>query len=223
MSPELAHDVALDREQAFLLYATFCGDLEKTAHALNIRPAQVLAMADEEGWNNKLKAILDLKKSARPGDIERGINRALNFVMAHKFRMFLERVLFRITGMSQPEFDKYLLQHESKDGTFDRMTTRSLADLASAMEKAHAMSYMALNDTAPERARRKTTDDDSTSSGELNVRIAEAMAQVRASKTPRAVLFDAQVAQGGRLAADSRKPVVIEPTKPTKPYDSDEH
>ena len=100
-NPEDAQEVVFDREQAFLLYATFCGDLEKTAHALNVRPVEVLRMVDEEGWNERLKAILELKKSGRPGDIERAINRALNFVMAHKFRLFLERVLFRLTGMAR--------------------------------------------------------------------------------------------------------------------------
>jgi hypothetical protein len=68
---ELQNSVAhIDRENAFLLYATFTGDLERTAHALNVRACDVLLMADEEKWNEKLKPILDLKKSTKPGDIE---------------------------------------------------------------------------------------------------------------------------------------------------------
>lgn len=213
--PDEGHDIKLDREQAFLLYATFCGDLEKTAHALGVRPVEVLRMVDEEGWNERLKSIIELKKSGRPGDIERAINRALNFVMAHKFRLFLERVLVRITGMNAAEFELYLLTQENKDGSFSRLSTRALADLASAMEKAQAMTYQALNDTAPERVKRKVAEDDSTSGGELHARIAEAMAQAKMSRTPRAALFDAQLAAG----ADTVKALVV----PANPLDNDNH
>jgi hypothetical protein len=63
--------VKFDIEQAFQLYATFCGDVERTAHALNVSPVDVLRTADEERWSERLKSILELKKSARPGDIVR--------------------------------------------------------------------------------------------------------------------------------------------------------
>jgi len=214
-SPEDAQEVVFDREQAFLLYATFCGDLEKTAHALNVRPVEVLRMVDEEGWNERLKSIIELKKSGRPGDIERAINRALNFVMAHKFRLFLERVLSRVTGMSPEEFETYLLMSENKDGEFRKLSTRALADLASAMEKAQAMSYMALNDTAPERVKRKMAEDDSTAGGELHARIAKAMAEVKLSRSPRAALFDAQVTVGGKITKEI--------TVSAHPNNSDDH
>lgn len=217
ISIENADGVQLDREQAFLLYATFCGDVEKTAHALNIRAVDVLRVVDEEGWNEKLKSIIELKKSGRPGDIERAINRALNFVMAHKFRLFLERVLFRITGMEAEEFEQYLLTNETKDGSFKRLSTRALADLASAMEKAQAMTYMALNDSSPERVKRKQTEDDSTAGGELHARIAEAMSRVREAKTPRAQLLDAQIAMGNKIVKELPK------STPPNPLDDDDH
>lgn len=223
-SPEDAQEVVFDREQAFLLYATFCGDLEKTAHALNVRPVEVLRMVDEEGWNERLKSIIELKKSGRPGDIERAINRALNFVMAHKFRLFLERVLSRVTGMSPEEFETYLLTNETKDGSFSRLSTRALADLASAMEKAQAMSYSALNDTAPERVKRKTAEDDSTAGGELHARIAKAMAEVKLSRSPRAALFDAQVSVSQATAPVAVRPKLPPPPeKPGNPLDNDDH
>jgi hypothetical protein len=216
-NPEDAQEVVFDREQAFLLYATFCGDLEKTAHALNVRPVEVLRMVDEEGWNERLKSIIELKKSGRPGDIERAINRALNFVMAHRFRLFLERVLLRITGMGAEEFESYLLMSENKDGAFRKLSTRALADLASAMEKAQALTYQALNDTAPERVKRKTAEDDSTAGGELHARIAKAMAEVKLSRSPRAALFDAQVSTAQALAVTT----VRAEAKVATPYDKE--
>jgi hypothetical protein len=215
-----AQYVTFDREQAFLLYATFCGDLERTAHALNIRPVELLRAVDEEGWNERLKGILELKKSNRPGDIERAINRALNFVMAHRLRLFLERVLHRVTGMTPEELETYLLTKETKDGQFKAISTRALADLATAIEKAQAMTYMALNDSAPERAKRKTETDDSGSGGELHVRIAEAMAKVKASRSPRGALLDAQIKAGERASAETK---LAGAAASVSPYNDDSH
>lgn len=210
-------DIKFDREQAFLLYATFCGDVEKTSHALSIRPVDVLKMAEEEGWNNQLKNILEMKKSGRPGDVERAVNRALNFVQSHRMRLFVERILHKLVSMDNKEVEEYIFSdHSSKDGVaFKRLTTRAIADLASAMEKAQALSYQALNDTAQDRAKRKESGDDSDSGGELHAKIAAAMAKVRASSTPRAQLFDAQISVGQTLAQEAEKPV--------NPYASDEH
>jgi hypothetical protein len=210
------NDLKVDRANAFMLYATFCGDVVRTAAALGVTSVTVLKMADEENWAEQLKPILELKKSQRPGDIERAINRALNFVQAHQARMFLQRVLQRMTGFTQEELEEYLLTDRSaKDGSqFKRLSTRALADLASALEKAQSLTYMALNDTAQERVRRKE-DDSSGSASDLHLKIAEAMGKVKASNTPRALLFDAQLA----VAQD----VVVKSIVPPSPLDNDEH
>lgn len=219
---ELQKQVAhIDRENAFLLYAAFTGDVERTAHALNIRACDVLLMADEERWNEKLKPILELKKSSRPGDIERAINRALNFVQAHRMRMIIERVVQRLTGMTGEEMEQYLfsettLGKDGKERIYKRLTTRALADLASAIEKCHAMSYMALSDSTQERTKRKDEGGE-VAAGDMHVKIAEAMQKAAASKTPRAQLFDAQVAIGQEVAPTAIKP----PEDDT--YTPDEH
>jgi hypothetical protein len=208
-------EIKIDRANAFLLYATFCGDVVRTGAALGVPATQVLRMADEENWNDQLRAILELKKSARPGDIERAINRALNFVQAHRLRMFLERVIQRVTGMNADEFETYLLSSTTSKGeTVPKLSTRALADLASALEKAQALTYMALNDTAQERVRRK--EEDSTgNSTEMHLQIAEAMKSVRTSNTPRAALFDAQLSVAQEIVASA--------TVPVSPLDNDNH
>lgn len=201
----------IDRENAFLLYATFCGDIERTAHALNISGAAVLKVAEDEGWNKKLAGIIELKRSNKPGDVERAINRALNFVQAHQFRLFVQRVISRVTGFTEDELRDYLLTGFTKEGkSFAKLTTRALADLASAMEKAQAMSYLALNDTAQERIKRNETIDDKSSGGELYAKIAAAAAEVRKSESPRAVLFDAQL----QVAAETTKTARKDPATP---------
>lgn len=210
-------DVIFDREQAFLLYATFCGDVIKTAAALNIRAAELLRMVDEEGWAGRLATIIELKKSNRPGDIERAVNRALNFVQAHRLRMFVERVIHKLEGMSADEMAEYMFHdHGSKDGQqFKRLNTRAVADLASAMEKAHALSYMALNDSTGERVKRKEGGEEGVSAGDMHARIAAAMSEANVSDTPRAQLFDAQVSTGSRKTAElARVP---------NPADNDDH
>jgi len=207
--------IAIDRENAFMLYAAFTGDLERTAAALGVRPMDVLRVAQEEEWNEKLKPILDLKKSSKPGDIERAINRALNFVQAHRLRMVIERVIRRLTGMSAEELESYLFTSSTKaGGEIAKLSTRALADLASAVEKCHAMTYQALNDSMPERARRNDGNG-GIEAGDMHAKIAEAMRKAAASKTPHAQVFDArlEVAQ-----AEIGQPVP-EPEPEISPYD----
>lgn len=207
----------VNRENAFLLYATFCGDIVRTAAALNVSATTVLRMSDEENWPEQLKPILELKKSTKPGDIERAINRALNFVQAHRARMFLNRVLNRVIGMSDAELEEYLLTGGAgKDGIIPvkRLTTRALADLASALEKCHALTYAALNDSTAERVKRKESDD-GIGATDMHLKLAQAFENVRASRTPRAQLFDAQLSTAQEQAAQA--------VKPQSPLDNDEH
>jgi hypothetical protein len=210
-----------DRENAFQLYATFCGDLQRTAAALNVRPVDVLRVVDEEGWNDRLKDIIALKNSARPGDVERAMNRAYNYVQARRFQIVVERIITRLYNFDREEMEDYIFQNASKRTTgaaeesTRKLTTRALADLASALEKAQVLSYMALNDTTQERVKRNEKPDGDSSALELHQQIAAAMAKVRASNTPRAALFDAQLAVGQQLVAEA--------TKPTNPHDDDDH
>ena len=209
----------IDREQLFVLFATFCGDAERTAHAADLRAVDVLRVADEEGWLERLKPILELKKSNRPGDVERAINRALNFSQAHRMRLTVERVLHKIAKFTDEELSEYMFTDvQTKTGCkYSKLTTRALADLASAMEKAQAMSYQALADTTQDRTRRKEQTEDENAGGDMMVRIADAMSKVRASTTPRAQLVDAQL-----TVADQQRQETLAIKKP-HPNDNDDH
>lgn len=211
------NEQALDREQAFLIYATFAGDVERSAHALGLRSVDVLKIAEEDGWLDRLKPILEMKKSNAPGDFERACNRALNFAQAHRFRLFVERVIQKLVLMKDDELSDYLFASETIKGgaVMKKLATRGLADLASAMEKAQAMSYQALSDTATDRARRDEKADGAESGGELHAQIAKAMSAVRQSRTPRALLFDGQIQIAENLMAAANKPV--------NPNDNDDH
>lgn len=166
-----------DLENVFMLYATFCGDVERTAHAASLKPSVVMDLAQQHGWNERLRGIIELKNSGRPGDVERAINRALNFVQAHRYRGFLERVIQRVCSMDAGEMDDLLisLQYVEEGKSIKKLSTRPLADLAAALEKCHAMTYSALNDSATERKARDERPDSEVSGGELHAVIARAM------------------------------------------------
>lgn len=226
MIPIDTTEIDFDRAQVFLLFATFAGDVVRTAHAAGCRPVDVLRVADEEGWTAKLAPILELQKSQRPGDVERAINRALNFAQCHRMRLFLERVLHRVCGMKKEELEEYIMTNKTnktdKNGFGTKvLSTRALADLATALEKTQAMTYQALGDTAQDRGRRKEQSaGDDTNAGELHVRIAAAMSAVKASATPRAQLFDAQLTLAASQVAEAAKTAKAEAT-PGNPYNED--
>lgn len=196
-------DLIVDKENAFLLYATFCGDIVKTAHALGVPPEAVTRAADGLKWNEKLAPILALKKSTRPGDIERAMNRALNFVQAHQLRLFVSRCIQRFIGMSDGELVEFIFQGgqpgEIGAKTRSVISTRGIADLASAMEKCQAMSYQALNDTTSERVKRSESADSEVTASDMHARIAAGMSAVAADNSPQAKLLDAQLAEAARL------------------------
>lgn len=233
---ELASRVAhLDRENAFLVYATFVGDLERTAAALNIRPLDVVRMADEGHWMDRLKPLLELSKSSKPGDVERVINRALNFVQAHRMRMVIERALNRLTGMTVEEFEDYIFtsqEYDGKKGTsrVKRLSARALADLAAAIEKCHSMTYAALGDTAKERQSRDEGGSE-TAANDMYLKIAAAAQKVAKDNSPRAQLFDAQLEIATEKAEQAIKPspmpTLVKRAKPepeplpVAPYDKD--
>lgn len=204
-----------DRSAVFLLYAANLGDVAKTAFAVGLDPVQLLRVADEEGWNKKLEPILEKIKSQRPQEFERGLNRCINFVQAFRFRQILERTIKLMTGWSDAELVEYLTPESvSKAGVCSRkLSTRALADAASALEKAHSLTYQALGDTASERIKRPPADDSGGSALDLHAKIAAALGSVSASKSPRALLLDAQIEQ----AEEAKKLALI----PKKPVDDD--
>src|SRR5688572_22843964 len=104
-----ASEVEFDSAQVFLLYATFAGDAVRTAHAAGLRVVDVVRVARDEGWDTKLAPIIELSRSQRPGDLDRAINRAVNFSQCHRMRLFLERVLSRVSGMNAEELEQYIL------------------------------------------------------------------------------------------------------------------
>lgn len=201
------------KESGFLMFALFCGDIVRTAHALNVAPEVIRSLAVEHAWDAKLRPIVDLKQSSRPGDVERAMNRAVNFVQAHRWRSFLEVVMNELTGMNRQEIRAYIFATETdKDGIqTKKFTTRALADLSSAIEKCHALTYIALNDTATERKGRDSSEDGEHAAAELHLKLAEAMAKAAGpSRTIGGMIAEQQLEIASEIA-------MANPVKPLEP------
>lgn len=153
MSTKLVDKNKVDVAQAFLMFMLTAGDCERTALALDIDVAHVRQMSEAEGWPEKVKRVSVMSKSGRPGDYERSVNRALNFIQAQTLREQVNRLLREVTDMT----DEELLSRacvRTRDGG-QQLSAKFLVDLTSAAEAVHRMTYASLSDTATERAERE--------------------------------------------------------------------
>lgn len=204
--------IELDVDQVFMLYAAFCGDVSKTAHSAGISRTQVEDLALEYGWPERIKSLVDLTQGAKPGDVERGINRAMNFVQAHRWRIFLEgtlRALAKVGTDGDAMLDLFTTEKRNKDGAVvERVfSARALADISTALEKVHWMTYQALNDSPQERAKRVEKPADDAAQADVHARLAAALAAMRAN-SPRTQLEDAQTELAAHLSTKTEAHLV---------------
>jgi hypothetical protein len=175
-------EIVAEPEEVFRLFAMFVGDLERTAVAAHLPLEQVAEMSEAGNWTSRIKVLIRLQKSGIPGDVERGVNRAINFIQADRMRRVIERVINTLNNMSADEMLANLLSvTEDRNGNItSKILTRPFADLATALEKCHAMTYQALNDTATDRKGRSENEDSaSASAGEMHLALVDAMSKAR--------------------------------------------
>lgn len=146
----------LDVSQILLTFVALCGDVPKTAEALNLDPQVVQQLADAEGWDLKIQRVTLMAKSGKPGDFERAQNKALAFVQGHRIRSLLDKVIQRFAGMDADEICEEMTV-TSKYGRV--MSARFFTDLAAASQKANDLCFMALGDTVGERTQRDDAPD----------------------------------------------------------------
>lgn len=162
----------IDVSQCFLTFMMLVGDVEKTAAALDLDPALVARLADEEGWDLKIQRVSLLQKGEQPGDYERAVNRALCFVQAHQTSQLLDRLL---AVLSKQENDDLIstLSAPSKFGLV--LSAKLFSDLTAAMEKCHQMKYAALGDTVKERDTRSEGEDGVNNANALHAAVVAAL------------------------------------------------
>lgn len=147
MSRETVHKDGLNVAQIFQTYLTFGGDVDRTAAATGVSRADVRALAIDEKWADRVAELNELR-DGDPRDVQIQINRAVNYVQAHRLRSIVDTMIAHISKL-QPEELAGLFTKTTKDGA--EFTARPLTDLVKAAEACQQMSARALGDTVAER------------------------------------------------------------------------
>lgn len=171
--------VKYDVEAAFELFIQFTGDYARTAAALNVPPAVIVEMAEEFGWHARLKELFELKRSGKPGDLERALNRALNFVIANQYRNVLQRLVRHFHQLGSEGLLKELTVIKcDKDGNevTRSFNAKAVSDLAAAIQKMTDCTYAALNDSLGERTRRNERGENEIPIGSIHQVISQSIA-----------------------------------------------
>src|SRR5208282_2966538 len=103
----------LNVSQIFQTYITFCGDTKRTALAMDIDEQTIKDLASDERWVDKIAEWNELREGD-PRDVQIQINRAVNYVQAHRLRAVLDRVVSHLSTMTGEELVE-LLTRRSKD------------------------------------------------------------------------------------------------------------
>jgi hypothetical protein len=199
-------DLPFDREQAFIIYASLGGHVPKTSAALGVSEEDIFTAEKEGDWRGRIKALTKLRESGRPGDVERAINRAVNFAQAARMRSVLDRLISKFVRMSDDELIELCISmvvksSKNKDVVAAeevRVSTRAFADLSSALEKIHTLSYLALSDGATERRHRAEHEEDSGGKANLkdiHAALSDAVSKAAGEQSTRSILFTEQSAQ----------------------------
>ena len=170
----------VDQARAWMCYAAFSGDVEKTALAAKVSATAVRALEHDFRWAEKLKR---LKTGAGESDAERVANRAVNYIQAQRMRDVLDRALRLLD--SEEELMKAMVRFKfARDGDVEKIeiNPKAILDLAKALEAAQNMSYRALGDRVATTAQGVDgTEKGSTlAAGVANVRsVIDALADLR--------------------------------------------
>jgi hypothetical protein len=209
----------VDEAQLFSIYATFCGDVFKTAAAAGITPQAVTEHAEANNWLERIRSLIDLKEKDNSGEIERSLSRSLNFVQVSRYRLCIERMLRNIERKSDDELmDMMVTRTYDKEGNVTRvsMSAKIFAEMATAMEKVHWMSYQSLMDAPTDRAgRREKPRADLELAEDIHAKIAKTLAGT--SVDPIGMLADSYKKVVETPSPASEPTIFTSPHKPIPP------
>jgi hypothetical protein len=202
----LVNKSRLDVSKIFLCFVATVGDVERTALACDVDPEVVRALALSEDWNLKVKRLRLASKGSGEAQDEfaRMQNRALNWVIGHRIRDVLDRVVMRLSEQSDDELIAGLTE-TNKDGS-TKMNARCLSDLTKALETAQGMTYAALADTIPER--KASTGGAGQATADLHSALVAALNGGLAKRTPSDIL----VTEATQRALSDAPVIDVDPT-----------
>lgn len=169
----------IDSAQVFLVFMASVGDVEKTALKCDLDPNVVRELAEHFDWTAKIKRVSLLSKTGRPDEYAKAVNRALNFSSAHLLRGIIQTVIDHLAKMEGTELLDTLTTTDNKG----RITysAKFLSDLASASEKAHFLSYMALGDEVANRGEPESEKEGGISNAALHASVLNALSHPAAA------------------------------------------
>jgi hypothetical protein len=192
-----------DVSAIFLTFMALVGDVERTALAFNLDPADVAKLAESEGWAEKIRRVSLMSKSGKPGDFERAQNRALCFVQAHQIRSLVNRLSRLLLDEEEDEGFLSRLSVVDRGGT-SHVSAKVLTDLCTAAEACHRMSYAALGDTVSERLERVDEKGEATNVSEVHAAIIAALSNPATGQLKPAQLVEEEKQQVLDVQTDPR-------------------
>lgn len=137
--------ITLDPAEVFAVYLQQGGSVSRTALTLRLPDETVAGMVQQYGWDVKVKDYTGGADEPTQADFQRGqrtLNRAINFIQAHRLRDLVDRVVRKLsTDQTLEEFTTV----SSKNGF--RRDLKPLRDLAEAARVAQELSYRSLGDS----------------------------------------------------------------------------
>lgn len=177
----------LDCSQIFLVYMATTGCVERTALACDVDENIVRALAEQEGWQEKIRRVSLLSKGEKAGDFEKAINRSLCFAQAHLFRSLLQRILDALSKQDGTQLLASLAQTKAGQVTY---SAKLLTDIGAAMEKAHYLSYLSLGDETANRGGKEGEDEQDFSMAATHASVLAALNHPQAAGAERKLLED---------------------------------
>jgi hypothetical protein len=158
----------LDVSQIFQTYITFCGDAQKTAVACDVDVLTVKELARTENWDLKAAEWSKLR-DGNPAEVQIQINRAVNYVQAHRARALLDKVIAFLSEGDASDLVNRLTINTKHGPEFK---TRALTDLVKAMESCQLMTQRALGDNPNVKP-----EDESANGSSITLQVMKAMAE----------------------------------------------
>lgn len=134
------HLADVDQVRAFMTYAHFNGDANRAALALGLPSDDVETLAALYGWAGRLKSA---RGSGSSEGAARSLNRAINFVQAHRIRGMVDQLIQEFS--SSPEKLVAMVTVQSMQKNY--IDTGPFLNLVRAAQVAHEMTYRASGDS----------------------------------------------------------------------------
>lgn len=162
----------IDVAATFLVFVAVCGDVERCALAMDMDPAVVRALSEQEQWVSKLKRVSLMSKSEVPGEYEKACNRAIMFLQGHAIRSIVQRVCDTLSRQDGNQLLASLAQTKAGQVTY---SAKFLAELSQASERANYMCLNALGDTVSERESEREGGEGKLNMSEVHASVLNAL------------------------------------------------